>query len=95
MKEQSRTSKPSSFVFRCSNIQARLCGVGKKIRGDRKSKKARTEREKPNEDGWEDHMTLGEHCVCVLGQVEWEVLMEKQYGRLFKLAAKRSFCFNF
>lgn len=30
------------------------------------------------EEGCEDHMTLGVHCVCVLGQVEWEMLMEKQ-----------------
>ncbi len=29
-------------------MQARLCGVEKQIRGDKKSKKARTEREEPN-----------------------------------------------
>lgn len=65
---------------------------GKKDTWRRKEQKGENrEREEPNEDGWEDHMTLGEHCVCVLGQVEWEVLMEKQYGRLFKLAAKSIF----
>lgn len=42
-----------------------MCRVEKQIRGDRKSKKARTEREEPNEDGWEDHMIPGVHCVCV------------------------------
>lgn len=71
-----------------------MSGEKKGVWRQKAQKGENSERGEQNEDGCEDHMTLRVYCVCVPGQVEWEVLMEKQYGKLFKLATKCSFSFN-
>jgi len=93
MKRQSG-KKPSRFnlvvlssgvqIYRpdCARLKQRTCG-------EVKSKKTSTERE----EGCEDHMSVGVHCVCVcarssgMGGGDGKT----KCGRLLKLTAKSSF----
>lgn len=61
----------------CARLKQRTCG-------DVKSKKMSTERE----EGCEDHMTLGVHCVCARSSGMGGVDGKTKCGRLLKLTAK-------